>query len=96
MKQKKHKAIVKEQKKLAKKDLTDQIKAALSTAVANFAGNSKKIDKIVAKTTKQLVKKLSKEKITLPIHIESPVIAEKIEENATEATKTKKSTKVKI
>lgn len=95
MKKNKQKAIVKEQKKAAKKELTNQIKAALGSVIVNFADSSKSIDKIIAKSTKQLVKKLSKEKVSLPIPIETPVVAEQIEVKTSEAPKPKKTVKVK-
>ncbi|TCC90131.1 hypothetical protein EZ428_12645 [Pedobacter frigiditerrae] len=56
---KKKKAIVKESRKLAKKELTAQIVAALSTVTVNASGNQKKLDKVIAKSAKQLAKKFS-------------------------------------
>ncbi|RZK34592.1 MAG: hypothetical protein EOO90_30580 [Pedobacter sp.] len=56
---KKKKAIVKESRKLAKKELTAQIVAALSTVTVNASGNQKKLEKIIAKSAKQLAKKFA-------------------------------------
>ena len=55
----KKKAIVKEQRKAVKKELTNRINVALQTVIANFT-TSKKAEKIAAKNAKQLVKKLAK------------------------------------
>ncbi|WP_316784576.1 hypothetical protein [Pedobacter frigiditerrae] len=56
---KKKKAIVKESRKLAKKELTAQIVAALSTVTVNASGNQKKLEKVIVKNAKQLAKKFS-------------------------------------
>ena len=64
MKKNKQIAIAKEQRKVAKKELTAQITVALHAVLSNFTA-SKKARKQVAKSAKQLVKKLSKENLTL-------------------------------
>lgn len=56
---KKKKALVKESRKLAKKELTAQIVAALTTITVNASGNQKKLEKVIAKSAKQLAKKFS-------------------------------------
>ncbi len=66
MKKNKHKATLKEQKKATKTELTDQISAALHSVIVNFSATSKKIDKLINKNAKQLVKKLAKENLALP------------------------------
>jgi hypothetical protein len=74
MKRNKQKAIVKEQKKAAKKELTHQIEAAIGTVIVNFSLSSKKIDKVIAKTAKQLAKRISKEKMPTHVITEAPVL----------------------
>lgn len=66
------KAVVKEQKKAAQKELTNQITGALQSVIANFEISSKRIEKLIDKNAKQLVKKLSKQKLSKP----APVKAE--------------------
>lgn len=58
MKKKKQKAIVKEQKRTAKKELKAQFIAALSTVIPGFESD-KKVQKIVAKSAKQLAEKVA-------------------------------------
>jgi hypothetical protein len=61
MKKNKKVAIVKESRKLAKKELEIQIYDALKLIFANFSSNQKKLDKQITKNAKQLAAKLSKE-----------------------------------
>lgn len=56
---KKKKAIVKESRKVAKKELTAQIVAALSTVTVNASGNQKKLAKVIEKSAKQLAKRFA-------------------------------------
>jgi hypothetical protein len=80
MKKKKHKAILKEQKKFAKKELATKLIAGLSATMASFGGNTKKIERLLEKTAKQLAKKLSKEVTTPSTETQappSPVVTEK-------------------
>ncbi len=73
MKKNKQKAIVKEQKKVAKKDLTAQITTALSAVMLNLGTSGKKVEKLISKNAKQLAKKLSKEKKSLVAKVETVV-----------------------
>jgi len=77
MKKNKQKAILKEEKKAVKKELNDQITFALQTIVIKFSASSKKIEKLIGKITKQLVKKLSKEKLSNSIIPETETVPAK-------------------
>lgn len=72
MKKNKQIAIAKEQRKVAKRELTNQITVALQTVLSNFTA-SKKAGKQVTKSAKQLVKKLAKENLTLLTAKEEPL-----------------------
>jgi hypothetical protein len=83
MKKNKQKAIVKESKQLAKKELTKQIIDALKSISIDFIGN-KKAEKLINKNAKQLAKKLAKEmpsktieSKTLTVEAPKPIIKKK-------------------
>lgn len=61
MKKNKKVAIVKESRKIAKKELEFQILDALKLIFEKFTSNQKKLEKLLTKNAKQLVGKLSKE-----------------------------------
>ena len=73
MKKNKQKAIVKEQKKAVKKELTAQINTSLSAIILNLGASGKKVEKLISKNAKQLAKKLSKEKTLLIVEVETVV-----------------------
>ncbi|MEJ5995084.1 hypothetical protein WG904_11705 [Pedobacter sp. Du54] len=95
MKKNNQKASGKAQKKAVKKELTLLIKAALASIIVNFAKSNKNTAKTIAKSTKQLVKKFSIEKINLQIPTEALVLVEEAEEKIAVPTKTKKPAKTK-
>lgn len=59
MKKNKQKLIVKESRKLAKKEINTQIVDALTTIVTKFGKTSKKADKVIGKSAKLISKRLA-------------------------------------
>ena len=76
MKKNKLKKTVKEQKKIAKKELGTQIATALNAVLVEFGESNKKIQKLIDKKSKQIAKKLSNKKKILTTKTETP---EKVE-----------------
>ncbi len=76
MKKNKLKALVKEQKKAAKKELIDQFSGALHAVALNLGLSGKKIAKLIDKNAKQLAKKVKSEKLKIKNQTNVSTIAE--------------------
>lgn len=79
----------KNDKKAIKAALTEQIAASVQAVIVNFTPGSKKIEKLIGKNTRQLVKKLAKHKLSLPA-------TEVTEVSEAPVEKVKKATKAKV
>jgi dihydroxyacetone kinase-like predicted kinase len=92
LKKNKKVAIVKESRKIAKKELEFQILDALKLIFEKFPSNQKKLEKLLTKNAKQLVGKLSKEIIFKSADTETSkvVAAKEVKKSAVKAKVTVK------